>query len=165
LSMASVDNEYQAAGGGFTHLWKSDKQLLFYDRFTPFIYQLNDGDAEKYINLDENDIPDEVLVNELITLPVPQRFTKMAEHTELIIDISACYETDKYIVMEMRTSPIKFIAIDKKTGEYFKLSTLLTDRVKSSIGLIGTYGEYFVTASSGEEAQNPVIVLLDITEK
>ena len=164
LSEAKVDNEYQAAGGGFTHLWKSDSQLMFYDRFTPFIYRLDDGGAEKYIRLDDNDIPDEELIGELITLPTPQRYAKAVEHTDKIIDISACYETSRYIMMEIMTVPVKFVVINKESGEYARLPYLLTKEMKSSIGLIGKCGDYFVTASTGNQEQNPEIVFLNVTD-
>lgn len=162
LSVANVDNEYRAVGAGRTHLWKSDSTLLFYDRFTPYIYKLSNGGAEKFITINREDIPDERLIHELINLPAPQRYAKLSEPTNKIIDISSCFETDKYILMEIRTMPLKYIVIDKKSGDYKMLSTLLAEGFHSSIGLIGVYGEYFVTATSGNENDNPQLVFFDI---
>lgn len=164
LSMATVDNEYRAVGAGHTHLWRSDGSLLFYDRFTPFIYRLTDGKAVKYIEFDESDIPDGSLINELINLPVSKRYAKLAEPTDKIIDISSCFETSRYILMEVRTVPLKYIVLDKESGDYVQLPTLLTDEIRSSIGVLGTYGEYFVTATIGDENNNPEIIFFEIKE-
>lgn len=162
LSVAEFDNEYRAAGASHTHLWKSDSTLLFYDRFTPYIYKLKEGCKECFISLNHNDIPDEELITELINLPVPQRYTKLSEPTNKIIDISSCFESDEYILMEIRTMPLKYIAIHKESGDYKILQTLLTNDIHSSIGLIGVCGEYFVTATTGDENNNPEIVFFEL---
>ena len=165
LSRASVKDEYRAAGAGRTHLWKSDSTLLFYDRFTPYIYRLVDGDIEGVIMFNESDIPDERLINELISLPAPHRYTKLSEPTEKILDISSCFETSKYILMEVRTSPLKFLVLDKESGDYSRLPTLLTDDIRSSIGLLGAHNDYFITATTGDENTNPEIVFFKIKDK
>ncbi len=163
LSTATVENEYRATGAGVTHLWESENSLLYYDRFTPFIYKLSEGNAEKYIMLNESDIPDKEMIHELISLPPSQRYRKLSEPTDKIIDITACFETSKYILLQISTIPIKYVVIDKSFGNHAQISTLLTDGVRSSIGLIGTYGDYFVTATVGDDNHNPELILLDIS--
>lgn len=162
LSMAKFDNEYRAVGAALTHLWKSDSTLLFYNRFTPYIYKLKDGFTEGFISFNNNDIPDEELITELIKLPAPQRYTKLSEPTDKIIDISSCFESDEYILIEIRTMPLKYIAIHKESGDYKILQSLLTNNTHSSIGLIGVCDGYFVTATTGDENNNPEIVFFEI---
>lgn len=164
LSRAAFDNEYMAAGGSATHLWNSGNSQLYYDRFTPYIYRLADGEARKYIELDAADIPDESLVNDLINLPDSQRYKAMTEPTDKIMDVGSCYETDRYVMMELRTVPMKFVLIDKETGKTYQLPRLLTAGINSSLGLVGVYGNYFVTATLAKDDQNPQIALLEITD-
>jgi len=159
---ARCNDEYKIASACKTHLWRCGDEILFYDRFSPDLYLLNGNNEKKYVSLDGLDFPTPNDVKEFVSLPVEAAVKQMYTPSSKIWDISAAYQSPRYIMIECGSFPHWYCVLDKENGKFYQLPTLTGNGVSWSEGLLGVSGDDFVTAQLAQSDSCYELVLLNI---
>jgi len=159
---ARYNDEYKIASACKTHLWRCGDEILFYDRFSPDLYLLNGNDERKYVSLKGFYLPSKRDIEDIVSLSTEEKVKRMHTPSLKIWDISAAYQSKRYIMVECSSLPRWYCVIDKENGEFYKLPTLIGNGISSSEGLLGVCGDDFVTAQLAQSDSCYELVLFNI---
>lgn len=110
------------------YLYRSGNGVCYYERFHPMVYRVTEDSLYEYISFHSEDFPTTDNIKKYNTLPLEKKYEL---HTW---DVNACYETEKYIILEFYTGMEQtYCLINKETKEMYRIHSL------PSIGVLG-YG-------------------------
>ena len=98
------------------YFFRSNQNLFFYERFKPEVLCLKEGGAFPFLSFISSKMPNGDDIKQWAAASPIERFQKM---TGYIMDVSACYETERYLFTSYRTIPLLYGLIDKRTGSIY----------------------------------------------
>lgn len=110
---------------------------FYYERFHKIGYQIVGDSLREYISFESASFPTDDEVKEQAKLPQEKRNIHFAS-----LDISACYETEKYLLITFRTTPFPtYSLVNKTTKAVYSVNSF------QKVGVLG----YQICASTGED--------------
>ncbi|MDR0962496.1 MAG: 6-bladed beta-propeller [Mediterranea sp.] len=124
--------------------YRSNNTLLFYHRFTPFIYIIEEGKLRKYIQLVTDRIPGKEQLKKWEAKEIT--FQSPFDSEEYIYAINSCFETNDHLFLEIWGGKTLFqhIVIDKKANNKVYNTLSLGDNMINH-NVIGIVDDSFVT--------------------
>lgn len=156
-------DEHLAMGANDTHLWRSGREVVYYDRFTPNFYHIMKDSVTPLFSIITDNLPTENDVPDLINATKRLDFSsgKMNNHT--IMDVLYAYKLSNFVLFGLNTTPQQHILANIDNGTTYKLD--LSDNplfYGAMVGAVGIFKNCFVTTRmpSDDEA-NPSLILFE----
>lgn len=102
------------------YIFRSGNGAFYYERFFPYIYQLEEDRIDTCISFSSKKMPTEENVKLWAEGNPMEQIQKSFQY---IADISACYETDDCICIRFESLPISYGIIDKKSGSKYYVNS------------------------------------------
>lgn len=123
------------------YFYHSPNAIAYYERFHPYIYQIDQDSVTHFVNLLTKKIPTK---DELAQWSEGSPTDQFMKSTKYVGDISACYETEKYIFTTIQGMPPGYGIINKETHQtYYMPAHEYTDIPTG--GPIATNGKEFIS--------------------
>lgn len=102
------------------YIFRSGDKAFYYERFNPYIYQLEEYNIDSCINFSSKKMPTKEDVKLWAQGNPMEQIQKSFQY---IADVSACYETDDCISIVFQSIPASYGIIDKKSGMKYYVSS------------------------------------------
>lgn len=102
------------------YIFRSGDKTFYYERFHPYIYQLEEDKIDSCIYFSSKKMPTEEEVR-LWAQGTPME--QVQKSFQYIADVSACYEVDDCVFIVFQSLPVSYGIIDKKNGMKYYVSS------------------------------------------
>lgn len=163
------NDEYNLTSLGSTRFYRSGDGLVYYDRFSDAVYELNNDSICQILTIKSSKLPTDKQIEELIENTVKDRDNGISasfnygENNNVIWDITDIYFTPSWIYMTPQTRPLQHMFIDRKTNEVYEAiidKEHLKNFSRCRIGAIGVCEDNFITLQSSEDEESDYSLVL-----
>ncbi|MEI3468156.1 MAG: 6-bladed beta-propeller [Bacteroides intestinalis] len=123
------------------YFYRSANIVTYYERFYPYIYQIDNDSIKYFTNLLTKKIPTKDEVEQWSQGTPSEQFMKSMQY---VGDISACYETEKYIFITIQGMPPGYGIINKENNQTYYMPTHKYKNMPNG-GAIATTGKEFIS--------------------
>lgn len=163
LVESAIKDEYRAFGANSTHIWRSGNDLLYYDRFTPDIYELTQDSIISYATINGGEFPSAEDVQALIDASKNHDYAPFMEESKMVKDLLYAYKTVDGIALGLSTVPQTHVYKSFEDGKTYTIRTDGNAHFNGAVkGAIGVWNDRLVTFKPSENDGNPSLVLYKV---
>ncbi|MDE5961281.1 MAG: 6-bladed beta-propeller [Duncaniella sp.] len=151
--------ENLAFGSGATHFWRSDDDVIFYNRFTPDFYLIRNDSVSPYFSISSDNIPDNDVVATLIKATMDHQYSCTGIDSATILDVSYAFKCGDILLLGLSSTPQQHICYRFSDNQMFSLNMNTPSFYGALQGAIGVYQGCFVTNKQPLDDGNPSILL------
>lgn len=129
------------------YIFRSGDKAFYYERFRPYIYQLQENKVDSCICIISKKIPKDEEVKLWAQCNPMEQVQKSFKY---IADVSGCYETDDFLTLELQTIPVSYAIRDKNSGKQYCVSSQDVAGIPVK-RICGVAGQSFVSYFSPSE--------------
>lgn len=151
--------ENLAFGSGATHFWRSDDDVIFYNRFTPDFYLIRNDSVSPYFSISSDNIPDNDVVATLIKATMDHQYSFAGINPATILDVLYAFRNDDILLFGLSTTPQRHICYRFSDNQMFSLNMNTPSFYGALQGAIGVYQGCFVTNKQPLDDGEPSLLL------